>query len=136
MEHHKLSNRSKAVLARVHKDLAALAEDALKLSPYDFGIDPNSVRDMTRQKELVAQGKSLTLNSRHLVISDADVSHAIDLIVYDEDGKVTWEIGYFRKVAQAFVTAAIARGVQIELGCLWESFVDGPHIELSRGYYK
>lgn len=131
----KLSSKSKRVLGRVHPDLVKVVSRALELSKYDFGIDANSVRTFAQQKEMVAKGKSWTLSSRHVVHDEQDLSKAVDLIVYDENGQVTWEIGYFRKVNQAFVTAAIELGVQIELGCLWKSIVDGPHIELSRKYY-
>ena len=131
----KFGRSSEAMLTRIHPDLVKVARRALEISPYDFGINSSSVRDLETQKQLVAEGKSQTLKSRHIVVEPTDLSHAIDINVYDENGKITWEIGYFRKVAQAFVTAAIELGVQIELGCLWKSFVDGPHIQLPWNLY-
>jgi peptidoglycan L-alanyl-D-glutamate endopeptidase CwlK len=130
---HALSRRSKANLVGVHADLVRLAPRALELSPYDFGIASTSVRGLAQQLELIAAGRSKTKNSRHVPENnECGVSCAVDVVIYDGAGVVTWEIGYFRKVAQAWITAAIEQGVQIEPGCLWKSFIDGPHIQLSR----
>jgi len=130
----KFGSTSEAMLNRVHPDMVKLCRRALEISPYDFGINSSSVRTLKEQEKFVAEGKSKTMNSRHIVVSPEDVSMAVDINVF-VNGKITWEIGYFRKVAQAFVTAAIELGIQIELGCLWRTFVDGPHIELDRKYY-
>lgn len=129
MNHHRFSQSSLNRLASCHEDLERLAYKALQYSKYDFGIT-EGIRTVERQKELVAQGKSQTMNSRHLP-NDNGESEALDFAVY-VNGKITWDIKYYRKVAQAFFTAAIELGVDIEWGGLWESFVDGPHIELRR----
>ena len=92
------------------------------------------MRTIEEQEKLVADGKSQTMNSRHLVQDDG-YSHAIDIAVYNRDG-LTWEVGYYRKVVQAFFTAAIEENVQINSGVLWRTFVDGPHIELNPDYYE
>ena len=55
----------------------------------------------------------------------------LDIAVY-VNGKITWDIKYYRKVAQAFFKAAIELNVQIEWGGLWETFIDGPHYQLAR----
>ena len=123
----KFSNSSIKRLEGVHPELVRVVKRALELSPYDFGIT-EGVRDLETQKEYVNAGKSQTMNSKHLVQGDG-YSHAIDFAVY-VNGKLTWEIGYYRKVVQAFFTAAIELGVQIDSGALWRTFVDGPHIEL------
>ena len=123
----KFSNSSIKRLEGVHPELVRVVKRALELSPYDFGIT-EGVRDLETQKEYVNAGKSQTMNSKHLVQGDGH-SHAIDFAVY-VNGKLTWEIGYYRKVVQAFFTAAIELGVQIDSGALWRTFVDGPHIEL------
>lgn len=131
----KLSKKSKTNMALVHPDLVEVVERAIELTPYDFGINSTTFRTHEEQAHLVATGKSKTMNSRHVPDNnECCLSCAIDFNVY-VGGKLTWDIKYFRKVAQAFVTAAIEKGIDIELGCLWESFVDGPHIELSRRLY-
>lgn len=130
------SKRSMVNMKGMHPDLIRVLHRAIEITPYDFGVNESSVRTMDDQRKLVAIGKSQTLNSRHVKSNNAcNLSCAVDINVYDEHGNLTWEIGYYHKVAQAFVTAAIELGIQIELGCLWKSFVDGPHIELSRKVY-
>ena len=125
----KLSERSKRKLEGVHPDLVKLVYRALELSPYDFGIT-EGVRLLETQKQYVKEGKSQTLDSLHLVQEDG-YSHAIDFAVY-LGNKLTWEHGYYRKVIQAFVTAAIELGVQVEFGGLWRTFVDSPHVQLKK----
>ena len=105
-----------------------VAEKAILYTPYDFGVS-EGLRTLERQKELLADGKSTTLKSRHLP-NENGLSEAMDIMVY-VNGKVTWEHKYYRKVIQAFIRAAIEEGVQLEFGGLWESFLDSPHIQLS-----
>lgn len=127
MEHHRFSKRSLDNLALAHTDLERVSVLALKYSKYDFGITC-SLRTVEEQKQLVADGKSQTMNSRHLP-NKQGVSEAIDFAVY-LNGSITWSIRYYRVVAQAFFRAAIELGVEIEWGGLWETFVDGPHVQL------
>lgn len=107
--------------------LKRVAHRALELSKYDFGVG-ETLRTIERQKELIAEGRSWTMNSRHLPNAEG-VSEALDITVY-VNGKLTWEPKRFRKVIQAFVTAAIELGVELEFGGLWESVEDWPHIQL------
>lgn len=130
MKHHKFSQRSLERLSACHKDLQKVAHRALELSKHDFGIT-EGLRTIERQKELFESGASTTMNSRHLE-NENGVSEALDIGVYIESG-LTWEIGYYRQVAQAFFDAAIELGIPIEWGGLWRTFVDGPHFQLKRG---
>ena len=125
----KFSQRSLDKLSTCHEDLGRVAFLALKYSPYDFGIT-EGVRTIEKQREYFDAGKSKTMNSRHLENKNG-VSEALDIAVY-VNGKLTWDIKYYRKVAQAFFRAAIELNVQIEWGGLWESFLDGPHYQLAR----
>lgn len=129
---YKFSNRSLGKLEGVHPDLVKVCKRAIEISSYDFGIT-DGVRDLETQRKYVSEGKSQTIDSKHLVQDDG-YGHAIDFAVY-VDGKVTWEIGYYRKVVQAFFTAAIELGVQIEAGAMWLTLADGPHIQLNGNYY-
>jgi peptidoglycan L-alanyl-D-glutamate endopeptidase CwlK len=115
-------------LSTCEDDLIKVAKLAIQLSPHDFGIS-QGIRTPEEQKELYKRGLSKTLLSRHLA-NAAGKSEALDFTVY-VGGKPTWEVGYYRDVAQAFFTAAITLGVQIEAGVLWKDFVDGPHIQLA-----
>ena len=124
----KFSRSSLNRLRQCEPDLMRVAEKAILYTPYDFGVS-EGLRTLERQKELLADGKSTTLKSRHLP-NENGLSEAMDIMVY-VNGKVTWEHKYYRKVIQAFIRAAIEEGVQLEFGGLWESFLDSPHIQLS-----
>lgn len=122
MKHHRFGQRSKKNLEGVAPDLVGVCYRALYLSPYDFGIT-EGLRTIQRQKELVEQGKSQTLNSYHLR------GAAIDFAVWI-DGKITWDLAYYKEVAEAFKQAADEYGARITWGGDWQSFIDGPHIQL------
>ncbi len=134
---YKLSKRSLSNLEGVHPDLVSVIKRAIEISPLDFGVS-EGVRTVERQKELVAQGKSTTMNSKHIPRSFKDTNEeygaAVDLFVL-VNGKVSWEHKEFRKVIQAVFTAAIELGVQVEAGALWRTFLDSPHIQLNMEYY-
>lgn len=131
MGKYKLSRRSLDNMEGLHTDLIRVVNVAIQITPYDFGINESTVRTMEDQQALVEAGRSRTLRSRHVKENnECGLSCAFDFNVYDERGKITWDIGYFREVAQAFVAAAVKEGVQIELGILWKSFIDGPHVQL------
>lgn len=103
-----------------------IAYKALELSEVDFAII-EGVRTHERQKELVEAGKSWTMNSYHLKREDG-YGRAIDFMCY-VDGKGTWDIEYYHKVAYAFYRAADILNENISSGINWKS-VDGPHIQL------
>ena len=118
----KFSERSKAKLQGVDLRLVKVAEIALQRSPFDFGIT-EGLRTAERQKQLVAEGKSQTLRSRHLL------GRAIDFVVYI-NGKPNWDLDNYQKVAQVFKQVAAEEGIEIEWGGDWKTFKDGPHIQL------
>lgn len=128
----KLSKRSLSHLEGVHPDLVSVVERAIEITRIDFGVT-EGLRTPERQRQLKADGKSTTLNSRHLPQADG-YSHAVDLYVLVE-GKANWEHKYFRWAVQALATAAIELDVQIRPGLLWRDFQDSPHVELNREYY-
>lgn len=128
-----LSERSLSRLEGVHPDLVKVIKRAIEITPLDFGV-AEGVRTYETQVDYVNAGKSTTMDSYHLPQADG-YSHAVDLYVYVQ-GKSTEEHKYFRKVIQAVFTAAIELGVQIEAGALWRDFLDSPHIQLNRKYYR
>lgn len=130
----RLSKRSLDNLDGVHSDLARVVKRAIEITRVDFGVS-EGLRTLDRQKQLKAEGKSTTLNSRHLPQSDG-FSHAVDLYVIGPDGKASWKHKHFRLAIQAMMTAAIELDVQIKAGGLWRDFLDSPHFELNKEYYK
>lgn len=71
----KFSSRSENNLQGVNPDLVKVTRRALEISEVDFGIT-EGLRSRYRQKQLVATGKSQTMNSRHLT------GHAVDVVAY------------------------------------------------------
>ena len=70
--------RSRRMLRNVHPDLVCVAFRALEYSAVDFVIT-EGLRSSARQLELYNQGRSKTLNSKHLIRKDG-TSHAIDVM--------------------------------------------------------
>ena len=119
-----LSQRSMQNLSGVHPDLIAVVKRAIQITEQDFSVI-EGVRNIDRQRKLVAAGKSTTMNSRHLT------GHAVDLVPYP----VSWDWEYFYPIADAMKQAAEELDVDLEWGGDWKSFPDGPHFQLSRKAY-
>ena len=115
-------------LAQVHPDLQKVFNEAIKDSPFDFSIT-QGLRTKEQQKVLFDAGKSQTMNSRHLT------GHAIDFAVL-KDGEITWDFQYYRLVADHIKKVAKELKIDIVCGADWQSFRDGPHVELHRSVYK
>lgn len=98
------------------------------------------LRTAARQRELVAAGKSKTLDSKHLT------GHAVDLIVMT-GGKPDWSPKAYTELARTFAQVALEFGIPIRWGGSWRwisgpnchdypflaaKFFDGPHFETER----
>lgn len=123
----KLSQRSKDRLVGVHPDLVKVVYRALELTPVDFGIT-EGVRSLATQKKYVAEGKSKTMKSRHLH------GFAVDVVAYPKD-KDTWNMKYYRMIADAFKQASAELNIPIKWGGDFVSFKDGVHFELLSSAY-
>lgn len=117
---YQLGQRSLEKLEGVHPDLVSVVKRAIQISEQDFSVG-EGLRSVARQKELVATGKSKTMNSRHLT------GHAVDIFPYP----VSWDWKYYYPIADAMKQAARELGVDLEWGGDWVSFKDGPHFQLS-----
>jgi len=122
------SRRSKKNLRGIHPDLRKVIDRALQESPLDF-IVIEGLRSEDRQRQLVAEGASQTMNSRHLT------GHAVDLLPIGSDGKAAFAWPLYHKLGPAVEAAAEAEGVSIKWGGRWRKFRDGPHFELDRSAY-
>lgn len=122
-----LGARSRARLVGVHSDLTKVLERAIELTPVDFTVI-EGIRSSARQRQLVAQGASKTMRSRHIT------GHAVDIAPII-DGEVRWDWPLFHKIAPAVKQAAKEVGVPIEWGGDWFRFKDGPHWQLPWGKY-
>lgn len=121
-----MNERSERNLKGVHPDLVEVvrgAEPLLAKEGLGF-IVTEGLRSLERQAQLVKDGKSWTLNSRHLT------GHAVDLAV-TEGGKVTWDWPFYVKLAAAMKQSAGVLGIPLEWGGDWHSGrKDGPHFQL------
>lgn len=111
-------------LLNIHPSLADVVRRAAGYMPFDLMV-VEGIRSKERQAQLVAQGASKTMNSRHLT------GHAIDLAPI-LGGELRWDWPLFSKIATAMKRAAEDLGVSIVWGGDWRTFKDGPHFELDR----
>lgn len=138
-----LGARSLSRLEGVHPDLVRVVKKAAAMSDLDFTV-LEGLRTMDRQKELMKQGATKTMNSRHLT------GHAVDLGALVK-GEVRWDWSLYLKLAEVMRAASLAEKVPIRWGGTWKllsalsgpitaknlsrSFPDGPHFELPRTSY-
>ena len=127
-----LDTRSVQRLEGVHPDLVAIVNKAAELTDTPF-IVVEGLRDIERQKKLVAAGASTTMRSRHLT------GHAVDLVAFiDMDGSgdftkpdnIRWDWPLASKIAAIMKTAAFQLDTPMEWGGDWKTFKDGPHFQL------
>ncbi len=119
---YKLSKRSEDKLVGVDANLVKVVRRAIELTEVDFGIT-EGLRTKERQALLVADGKSQTMNSKHIT------GRAVDVVAYI-DGKVSWDKEHYITISKAFKQAAKELNVAIRWGGDFKSFFDGPHFEL------
>ncbi len=101
---------------------------ALILSTLDFRVI-EGIRTLERQRQLVRNGRSRTLNSRHLT------GHAVDLAPMINN-QIPWEDwSAFYRIAKTMKQAAQQMELPLQWGGDWKKFKDGPHFELPREVY-
>jgi hypothetical protein len=82
-------------------------------------------RDAERQAEMVAQGKSQTMNSRHLT------GNAADIFIQNPDGSANWDFEAYRPVAEIAKEVAAEKGYDdLVWGGDWKTLKDGVHFQM------
>ena len=123
-----LGQRSLSRLEGVHPDLVRVVKKAAALSDLDFTV-LEGIRSVERQKQLVSQGASRTMNSRHIT------GHAVDLAPMIA-GEIRWDWPLYHKLAKIVKSAAADEKVPLQWGGDWRAFKDGPHWELPWKFYS
>ena len=114
------------------ENLVKVVQAAHERMPWDI-IILEGVRTIERQKELVAQGASQTMNSRHIPKADG-LSRAVDIAPCPE-GQPSWAWPLYHILADHMKEAAQELGQVIEWGGDWQNFKDGPHWQLPYKLY-
>lgn len=129
---YQLSNKSLNNLKGVHPDLVKVVKRALELSQTDFSVI-EGVRTTERQAQLVAEKRSQTMNSKHLVQSSG-YGHAVDLVPYP----VNWKLFSFHPIAEAMRKASKELNIRVRWGGAWIDLTrtDKPVNELIEDYSK
>lgn len=115
-----LGKRSTDNLQGVHPDLVRVVKRALELSDVDFTVI-EGLRTKERQAELLKQGFTKTMNSRHII------GQAVDIVPLPVDWNNKSRFGL---VAAAMKAAAAELGVKITWGGDFKTFVDLPHYQI------
>ena len=124
----------------LHPECIMLLTRGLLYTPIDFGVI-EGVRETERQRLLVANGDSWTMDSFHLIQPDG-FGYAFDVMVVGDinrdgltdhrDKKLTWARGPYTHVYKAMQRA----GNELRIGFTWgghyKSVFDGPHFNRLR----
>lgn len=119
-----LTARDLERLRGVHPDLVRVVIRARERVPFFVA---EGVRSAERQKQLVAEGKSKTLNSRHLT------GHAVDLYPISDIPIPKMLMADFKPLVDAMRWASAVEKVPLVCGYDWGW--DAPHYELARNSY-
>lgn len=107
----KFSGRSIKNLMDVNEHLKDIAKKALEVTDVDFAVI-EGLRTKERQQELVSEGKSKTLQSKHLI------GHAIDVMAF-VNSRGTWIDAYYYQIADAFKKASMQLDIPLRWGGAW-----------------
>lgn len=128
----RLLPRDRERLRGVHPDLVRVVERARCSTSF---IVLEGLRSRERQAQLVAAGRSKTMNSRHLT------GHAVDLAPWADDGdgvvengELKWTRDAMAPVVLVMRQAAASLGIAMVHGHDWGW--DSPHHELDRRIYR
>ena len=124
----RLSRRSYDRLTGVDPRLIYLAEQAIQITPVDFGIAfMGGRRTAEEQNELFKGGFSQ--KDGYTNLSKHQSGQAFDVLPF-VDGRVKLDDVYYGIVVSAILITAKRLDLDIQAGALWTGFRDLPHIEI------
>jgi len=133
----KLSKSSKDRLIGIKPILIEIVEEAITISPIDFGIPQyGGVRTDQEQNDLFKKGVSkcdgFKIRGNHQVKPDG-FGHAFDVYAY-VNGKASWNNEHLAIIAGVILSVAAKKGVSLRWGGTFGSSEfkgwDRPHFEL------
>ena len=126
---YKLSKRSYERLNGIDAILVAILTEAIKESPFDFGIPRNGgMRTAKEQNELYKKGRSRLDGYKNK--SYHQTGKAFDIYAY-VDGDASWEKEHLTAIARHIQKVAKEQfNTKLTWGGDWKSFVDMPHFQI------
>lgn len=126
---YKLSKRSRSRLDGIKPVLIEIVEEAIKESPYDFGI-PNFGGLRTSEDQFYLFNKGVSKCDGYDKKSYHQSGNAFDIFAF-VDGKATWKHEYYKPIADHIKEIAKEKfGVELQWGGDWKNFVDMPHFQI------
>jgi peptidoglycan L-alanyl-D-glutamate endopeptidase CwlK len=150
VDKYKFSNRSLERLSTCHEDLQIIAKEAIKQSPYDFGVSygyrsPDEQFDLFKKGRIYINGRWKIKNRSKIVTfldgytrrskHNISPSEAFDIFCYN-NGKVTWSHKYYLETALHILEIAEKLFEKEEVnnrliwGGHWHSFKDWCHFQI------
>lgn len=125
----KLTSADESKLALAHPDLVKVVRHCAEIYPGTFRI-VETARSATQQTKNVANGRSQTTHSRHVVANNKSGNAcAVDLVVLI-NSKVDWKWPLYADLNKWMQQAALAVKMPIEWGGAWVTIKDGDHWQL------
>lgn len=120
-----MDDRSEAVLAHVHPDLAKVMRAASERVAF---LVIQGLRTVAQEAANVAHGASQTMHSRHLPNAQG-LASAVDVAALDE-GHVSWAPPLYTAIRNAVMAEAALAGIPVEWGGAWTTLKDLGHFQL------
>lgn len=126
---YKLSKRSRGRLEGIDPILIQIVEEAIKESPYDFGI-PSFGGLRTAEEQHYLFNKGVSKCDGYNKKSYHQSGNAFDIYAF-VDGKATWKHEYYTPIARHIQKVAKEKfDTDLTWGGDWKSFVDMPHFQI------
>lgn len=130
---YQFSQKSLTKIDQLSPNLALIVRDAMDLQIMDFTV-LCGLRSLEEQKKLFKQGRTRTMNSKHLG-NKYGLSDAVDLAPFPIDWN---DAQRFHRLAGIIQSCAAQRAIPLRWGGNWDgdndtkdqNFIDLPHFEL------
>jgi peptidoglycan L-alanyl-D-glutamate endopeptidase CwlK len=126
---YKLSNRSRSRLDGINPVLIEIVEEAIKDSPFDFGI-PQSGGLRTAEDQNKLFNQKVSKCDGYDKKSYHQSGNAFDIYAY-VNGRASWETKHLKPIAEHILNVANeCFNVELTWGGNWPNFKDLPHFQI------